>query len=299
MSAAQLVLRNEFLEALVLPDTGGGLARLDWIAAAERISLMRPVAADRIDPDPNELACYPMIPWCNRIGAGRFEFNGKHYRVAPNRANEPFPIHGDGWLAAWTIDEQSPTSLTLHFDKSGSGPFIYRGTLNYQLHAATLSITLSAENRGPETLPFGLGLHPWFVRTPDAEVQASAAGLWEAGDDMLPVLRRPLAGSGALHPLQASPGKTIDNVFFGWDGVAFISWPERRIGLRLVTEPAMSHFTTYAPLDHPFFCLEPVSHPVNALNLPVPHLREGLVCLRTGESTSITVRLQAVRLDQL
>jgi aldose 1-epimerase len=297
MGAAQVQLRNEFLDALVLPGVGGGLARLDWIAAPEPIAFMRPVAADRIDPDPNELACYPMIPWCNRIGAGRFEFNGKHYHLPPNRANEAYPIHGDGWLAAWSIGEQSPTSLTLHFDHIGSGPFIYRGTLNYQLHSATLSITLSAENRGPETMPFGLGLHPWFLRTPDAEVEASAAGLWEAGEDLLPVTRRRLAGRGALYPLQAAPGKTIDNVFFGWDGVAFLRWPERKMGLRLVTEPALSHFTLYAPLEKPFFCLEPVTHPVNALNLPAPHLREGLVCLRNGESTSITTRFEAVRLD--
>ena len=298
MSAGQIRLRNEFLEALVLPASGGGLARLDWIAAPRSISLMRPVAADRIDPDPNELACYPMIPWCNRIGGGRFAFNGKHYHVAPNRTNEAYPIHGDGWLAAWTIVEQSPTSLTLQFDKSGPGPFIYRGTLHYELDANTLSFELSAQNHGPETMPFGLGLHPWFLRTPDVEVQASAAGLWEAGDDLLPVMRRPLSGSAALHPLHASPGRTIDNVFFGWDGVAFMRWPERKIALRLETEPAMSHFTFYAPLEQPFFCLEPVTHPVNALNLPAPHLREGLVCLRNDESTSITARFQAVRLEQ-
>ena len=287
-------LRNECLEALVLPHIGGGLARLDWIAAAQRIPLMRPLATNFINPDPNELACYPMLPWCNRIGAGRFEFNGTLHHIAPNRSDEPCPIHGDGWLSPWSVVERSPVSLTLEFDKNGAGPFIYRGTLSYALEPSALSMKLSVQNRGADVMPFGLGLHPWFVRAPHTEVHATTSGLWEAGEDRLPVTRKSINSLGARSPLHVSPGITIDNAFFGWDGLALIRWPEYNMALRLDTEPTLSHFVFYAPLAKPFFCLEPVTHPINALNLPEPHRREGVVALQPGESMSIKLRAKAL-----
>ena len=297
VSVAPILLRNECLEALVLPHIGGGLAQLNWIVGQEPVPLLRPLNSKRLNPDPNELACYPMIPWCNRIGAGRFEYNNKHYQIAPNRADEPYPIHGDGWLSAWTVVTQSPTAVTLQFDKNDAGPFTYRGSLHYRLDAHTLVVTLSVENFGHETMPFGLGLHPWFIRTPKVTVQASAAGLWEANQDLLPSTQRYLTSSGALSPLHAAPGKTIDNSFFGWDGQAVIQWPEYNLGLQIETSPKLSHFVFYARLGQPFFCLEPVTHPINALNLPFGYLRDGIINLAKGESCSINVRFLAIPLD--
>ena len=84
----------------MLPETGGGLAAFNWIGAGGPLPLMRSLPAGVTTPEPNALACYPLVPWSNRIGHGRFSFEGNTFQLAPNYPPEPYPIHGDGWLSA-------------------------------------------------------------------------------------------------------------------------------------------------------------------------------------------------------
>ncbi len=53
------------------------------------------------DPDPFSVASLPLVPWSNRISGGGFEQDGVFHPLAPNRAGEACPIHGEGWLQAW------------------------------------------------------------------------------------------------------------------------------------------------------------------------------------------------------
>jgi hypothetical protein len=73
-----IALRNEHLHAEVLPEAGAGLARLDWITGPVPVPLFRPLAlaAGAPPPTPSQLACFPMLPWANRIDPAGFEFEG-------------------------------------------------------------------------------------------------------------------------------------------------------------------------------------------------------------------------------
>jgi len=81
----------------VLPEAGGGSAAFDLAAGGGSVPLMRALPAGISNPDPDLLACYPLVPWSNRIGHGRFEFGGRTWQVAPNYPKEPYPSHGEGW----------------------------------------------------------------------------------------------------------------------------------------------------------------------------------------------------------
>lgn len=81
----------------MLPEAGGGLAAFDLAAGGGSVPLMRALPAGISNPDPDLLACYPLVPWSNRIGHGRFEFGGRTWQVAPNYPKEPYPSHGEGW----------------------------------------------------------------------------------------------------------------------------------------------------------------------------------------------------------
>ena len=45
----------------------------------------------------------------------------------------------------------------------------------------------------------------------------------------------------------------------------------------------------FCPPLKPVFCFEPVTHPIDAFNLPEPFARAGLAVLQPGESTAIEV----------
>ena len=122
-----VTLRNAHLQAQVLPAIGGALARLDALVAGKAHALLRSyeLPAGAPDPAPSQLACFPLVPWSNRIGNGGFHFDGRRIELAPNRAGEPCPIHGEGWQQAWGIAAQSPTSVELVLDRRGCTPFSY------------------------------------------------------------------------------------------------------------------------------------------------------------------------------
>jgi aldose 1-epimerase len=284
-----LHLREGSLEAVVLPETGGGLAAFNWIGAGGPLPLMRPLPAGGTAPDPNQLACYPLVPWSNRIGHGRFTFEGNTFQLAPNYLPEPCPIHGDGWLSGWSVLERAPGAVLLGLDKSASSPFTYVAGLSYALQADTLSVELWAENRGAARMPFGLGLHPWFDRTPGVRLQASATGMWVAGPDVLPVAHDAPPQDARFQQLAPLPQRLVDNCFTGWNGVAQIRWDDRGVGLQIESSPPLPYYVLFCPPLKPVFCFEPVTHPIDAFNLPEPFARAGLAVLAPGQRLSIRV----------
>ncbi len=271
-------LRSGGLRAVVLPAAGGGLARLDWRGAP----VLRPAPDGVAQPLPGQLACFPLVPWSNRIASDGFEFEGRRVAPAPTREGEPCPIHGDGWRLPWRVESQDGCSAVLTLDRRDGAPFAFTAQMSYRLSANALRVTLKVTNRGAHALPFGLGLHPWLPHPEDAMLRAAADSVWLSGADKLPAARVLLPqawnfGGDALRPL---PRDGVDNAFAGWDGRAQIDWPARK--LRLQIEADMSYFILYAPPDKDFFCFEPVDHAINAHNLPGGARANGLSVLAPG-----------------
>lgn len=284
-----ICLRSAALHAEVVPEIGGSLARLDWIGDGARLEVLRGMDAGAAATTAN-MACFPLVPWSNRMAPDGFLFEGRRIEPAPNRAGEPCPIHGDGWQQAWTVERQSASSVDLVLDRSCSAPFAYLARQRYQLDGAALRIDLEVENRGPAALPFGLGLHPWLRRTPDVTLLSAAATTWLRGDKGLPAAEMAIPREWDFKAGSVLPADTVDHIFTGWDGVARIRWPAS--GLHLQIRADMDYFILYAPKDRDFFCFEPVDHMINAHNLPgMP----GLTVLAPGQKLLRAVTFSAGR----
>lgn len=263
----RLRLHNERLLAEIVPQAGGGLARLDWLAGPAPAPLLRALPAEAQGvPLPSQLACFPLVPWSNRLAPQGFEFGGRRHVPAPNREGEPCPIHGDGWQQAWRVESRSPAAALLRLVRHEAAPFAYEATLRYALEDDALVVELAVRNAGHCALPFGLGLHPWLPDPQGARLQACATAAWLSGADKLPSRRSPLPPHWNFSDPGPLPADGVDNAFEGWDGAARIDWPARGLGLTI--EADMDYFILYAPPGRDFFCFEPVDHPINAHNLP-------------------------------
>lgn len=282
-------LRNEFLQAQVLPHVGGGLARLDQLVNGQARQVLRAVALPPGSPapTPGQLACFPLVPWSNRIGGAGFAFDGRTIALQPNRAGEPCPIHGEGWQQAWVVATQTATSVQLVLDRSTGNPFSYAADLTYALIGSALEVTLGVRNCGADVLPFGLGLHPWLPRSEGVQLRARAAGVWQRGDDGLPVAPVAIPDDWDFTGARKLPERAIDNVFTGWDGQADILWPETGTTLHITAD--MAYYIVYTRPGADFFCFEPVDHMINAHNLPGGPARHGLTLLASGQVLSRTV----------
>nr|WP_307732063.1 aldose 1-epimerase [Massilia sp. H27-R4] len=275
-----MVLRNAQLSAEILPGFGGALSRLDWIGGAAPVPLLRPYAGGDAAPCPNQLACFPLVPWSNRM-AGGFAYGGERYAIAPNREGDPFPMHGEGWQRPWTVAFQSASQVLLMLERRDGVPFSYRASLDYALRGNTLVVTLEVTNTGTLALPFGLGLHPWMPRSPGTTLQAAARKVWMAGADKLPSHAQAIPETWSFERERALSAGPIDNVFEGWDGKARIHLPES--GLNLVIAADSGYYIVYAPAGGEFFCFEPVDHLINAHNMAGGPARHGLTILAPGQ----------------
>src|SRR4051794_16374888 len=85
------------------PSIGGSISAFEWIAG----DCARPILRECNSPLENVLdaACFPLVPYANRIRGGRFTFRGHEVRIAPNMPGDPSPLHGQGWLNPWRVDE--------------------------------------------------------------------------------------------------------------------------------------------------------------------------------------------------
>lgn len=279
-----ITLRCGALHAEVLPEAAGGLGRLDWQRGGAVHALLRPWVRTPGAPMPttSQLACFPLVPWSNRIAPDGFVFEGWAVTPAPNRPGEPCPIHGDGWQHPWSVQAHSASGVSLLLDRRDGSPFSYVARLRYMLTETALNVTLEVTNTGQAPLPFGLGLHPWIERRDGVTLRARSRGTWTRGPLGLPHEEIAVPPEWDFATAQALPQGPVDHVFCGWDGEAEIAWPDA--GVKLAIQADMAYYILYAPAGANFFCFEPVDHAINAHNLPGGATRNGLTILAPGRT---------------
>lgn len=290
-----LTLANGRLRAVVQPGLGAGLTELALCHGGRWQPLLRPLQGPATDP--GQLACCVLMPWSNRLYGGGFRWRDHDVNIGPMRPGDRFALHGDAWLAPWQVVTSTLDELVLTHTSGPQAGFAYVGRVRYRVDDTALHVELSVQHRGPQPLPYGLGLHPWFVRDPDTMVAFRSTGRWEPDATRAPRLFRPLRSSQRLsfdrgRPL---PKGRIDHVYAGWDGAAEVRWPARGLGLRMHAQPPARYLVVYSLPPEPgqagFVCLEPVTHGNDAHRAPDP-LARGLVELQCGQQMSLSVVLE-------
>ncbi|PDT16861.1 aldose epimerase [Rhizobium sp. J15] len=240
-------------------------------------------------------ASFPMVPFGNRVEGNTMSFGGRDY-VFQRNCHDPLYLHGDGWISLWQLEELSPEHMRLCFSRDADriSPYAYLARQEIRLAGNRLALTLSVENRGEAALPFGLGQHPFFVRTPETRLTIAADRFWNERHDHLPGEPGPVPDDFDFSPGKPLPRLWMNNAFEGWDGQAAIAWPELGIQAALEADAALSRFMLYMRIDRTdFFCLEPMSHLPNGHHLPE---FGGLMPLAPGEVLSgmVTIELSAL-----
>ena len=71
------------------------------------------------------MACFPLVPYSNRIRGGRFEFAGRTVQL-PSRPEDPHHEHGHGWRHPWTVVRHEASTIVLRYRHAAdSWPWSY------------------------------------------------------------------------------------------------------------------------------------------------------------------------------
>ncbi|KPF63295.1 hypothetical protein IP79_09890 [Porphyrobacter sp. AAP60] len=238
--------------------------------------------------DPLDAACFPMVPWCNRIASGLFALAGERISLAPNFLPEPHAIHGHGWQSAWDVTVAEASRCTLvhrHHGTAPGWPWAYEARQTVVLDAAGCTITLLLTNHADMPMPAGLGLHPYLRRRPESRVRFAAGSVVAVGADMIPTgehLPPAHFGDFAAAGGTSLPAGLIDHCYAEWDGAAVL---EDDLGTITLHASGAPHLHLYAPETPDILCLEPVSHLPDAVNAG------GMPSCAPGETISLSLRI--------
>ncbi|MGZ2382071.1 aldose 1-epimerase [Rhizobium brockwellii] len=236
------------------------------------------------------MANFAMVPFGNRVEGNIMSFAGRDYAFQPN-TSDPLYRHGDGWLSLWQLEDSSPEHAQFSFSRSADSvsPYAYLTRQEIRIAGNALVLRLSVENRGEAALPFGLGQHPFFARTPKTRLTIAADRYWSERPDHLPEMPGPVPNYFDFRSEALLPQRWMNNAFEGWNGQAAIDWPELGIQAALEAGGALDRYMLYMPVDwSDFFCLEPMSHLPNGHHLPD---FGGLKPLAPGEALAGTVTI--------
>jgi aldose 1-epimerase len=291
MASQQLVELNAGNLRLELsPSIGGSISAFEWIGGAGA----RPILRKCNTPLEKVLegACFPLVPFVNRVRGGRFRFRDREVRIAPNMAGDPNPLHGQGWLSPWTVDDQDRDRASLSFRHSaGEWPWDYLARQEFTLDDQGFTAVLTCTNMSQWPMPCGLGQHPYFPCGPETRIDTKVTDVWTIDELALPVEKVPAAGRFDLTDRSAC-GQDLDHGFGGWGSEARLTDPAWPYEL-LLSSPDAHFFQIYSPRDGGFFCAEPVSHANAALNEPEKEWLElGLRVLDPGQTMTFTMRLE-------
>jgi aldose 1-epimerase len=284
-------LRSGSLEMEVSPSIGGSIARFDWVdAGGSRQPLMRGCHSGSINV--LEAACFPLVPFVNRIRASRFTFRGREVSLQPNMAGDASVLHGQGWLNPWQVLFADGQEAELAFEHAAcEWPWTYEARQHFALDESGLAVRLSCLNTSAEPMPCGLGQHPYFPCGEETILDAKVSHAWDVDAQVLPTVKLPATGRFDLRERKVC-GQGLDHGFCGWEGEARMSDPGWAAQLIMSSSEAR-FFQLYSPSEGGLFVAEPVSHANAALNAPEEEWPElGMRVLEPGEEMQLTMRVE-------
>ncbi|KFI65589.1 aldose 1-epimerase family protein [Bifidobacterium cuniculi] len=150
-----------------------------------------------------------LVPFPNRIEAGRYTFEGIDYQLPVNEPDRGNAIHGLGRDQYWHLDMLGEDTVTLSWrvPPFEGYPFDLTVTATYLLDDDGLHMTVTAHNNGTAAAPWALAIHPWLANGMDGygdeidamnaqcSLQLPARTHVQVNDNLIPVGTEPVDGT--------------------------------------------------------------------------------------------------------
>lgn len=232
-----------------------------------------------------------LVPWPNRV-AGAVWPGGELEVTEPARGNA---IHGLVRTELWTVVEHAPATLRLEVSvgERPGWPHPFRTAITYALDGRGLTVTHEVVNEGSETMPFGVGTHP-YPRAGKAD--ADDCRLRLAATTHLPLDPERMVPTNGQAPIDPAYGDgapvrplKLDDAFGGCvpdaDGLIRHWLRGDDGGVEVWAEPEFRWVQVFTPPSWPgrshgrAVAIEPMTCPPDALNSGVDllHLEPGAV----------------------
>ena len=255
-----------------MPALGACWAALLYCAPGQApLHILRPLPQD--SQDLFESGGYVLVPYSNRLfGHQLLAGSGETHAIALNRPAVSDPVHGVGWMKAWTVTEKSADSLTLDYHHGADlhWPYAHACQLHLAVGDGRVCMRMTVHNLSQQPMPVGMGFHPFLAIDDDSRVFFDVAARWEQDGNGEPTHLAPVA---ACPPMgHAAAQLQLNHCFGGWSGPVRLTRPQHGMTVEVRASNELDHLQVYRRADMPWLCMEPVSHATGAWSLPQVHL---------------------------
>jgi len=264
-------------QALICTEQGAAFSCLQW--RGRDVLVPAPEGARH----PGAYGAFWMLPWANRLDAGRIAGH-----VLPiNRAAESTAIHGLARDLPWEVISAATDHAVLQHGLKLT-PFDDTARLAVALDETGLIMEMTLRHEGKAPAPYGMGWHPWFIRSAATSLHLNATQRANHNARGLPESLSASAGIAADEAGLIG----LDDFFAGWDGAARLTTPAGNLMLTATGDFAVG-LQVYAPAASPIICVEPVSHMPDAPNRPALAAAAPMRVLTRGQALHGTIRFSA------
>ena len=301
-------------EAKIAPQLGNSCFSFQFDVNGEHVDVLEPIPClAALEERPSGYAVPILFPFPNRIRGGRFSFEGRNYQfdVPEPKANS---IHGLVLDRPWKVEKAEATdedgACLVSSIKAADFPDIIRQypfpfnlRVTYTLRDGVLSLVADTENLGQRNMPMGFGIHPYF-RFPlsessspqDCQIKVPVGRYWEL-EDLLPTGN--ILDASEKYDLKdgvSAADKKFDDVFTDVVVAGEVSRcvvDDKKARMRTIVEsdPIFREIVVYNPPGRSAVCFEPYTCPTDAINLHQRGMDVGIIVLKPGESTSMSVKV--------
>ena len=302
-----LKLSASGMTAEISPAAGGNLYSLRHTPTGQHL-LREPHRVEELFLGPERFGIPVLFP-PNRIDGGRFTFHGRSYQLPVTEVFNNNHLHGLAVNRRWEVIAAGSSSAMLryHFTKEDERfegfPHEFELIRTYTLFQNGLKDSMTVRNLSGETMPLGLGYHTAFPADSVVVHVGVSPFEIEVGARVLPTGRAipwaPLDPSKPFNPFGHSIGFHSETGHLSLpDGGSFLGAElTYKTGvLRYYLDEKFRFWYTWNSGGlTDFLCLEPVSWMSNALNMPYPKEKTGILELAPGASEIFTNRFEFSR----
>jgi len=284
---AELVLRTDALEVVMLPELG---ARIHRLRAFGQDLLRTPTDPRAHSHDPFFWGAYVMAPWCNRVEPGPIRIAGHRVDLHPN-FGDGSAIHGLVFGRPW----QMVGDGCLHVAGGGRAdgwPWPFEVAARATVAGRSLALAYDLVNRSDSPMPAGIGLHPWFRRPVAVQIPAEAVYRTNTGSAPEP---EPVAG---LFDLRAArvPEAGLDVTWTALTARRIeLTWPQTGIAASVEVEAARVLVAAASPSHIDAVAVEPQTHGPDGLRRLARSERDAPALLAPGHALHLGLRFTVER----
>jgi aldose 1-epimerase len=278
---AQVAIASTDIELTVLPRIG---ARMHSLRVRGRELLRSPANPAQHASNPFFWGGFVMAPWCNRLEPGPVRVDDRTVDL-PVNFRDGSAIHGQVYAAQW--QQTGDSSFTT--EGGGSGwPWRYRVEAQYAIAESRVSITLGLHNLSEESMPGGVGIHPWFPWPVEARLDCALTYGSNTQPFDLPV---PVSGDLDVRGREAL-AEGVDSTWTqAGDPPVELWWPQDGIHATMRAAFAGLHVTAANATDVHAIAVEPQTHAPQGLTRLLDKQPGALAWIAPGQALLLPVTI--------